>query len=75
MNEETDQDDKEGESQKSEDEFLRMEEIEMLQVKKNDLISVIEKLIEKKNLFVKKSKIQNLVDKLMKKGSGINENL
>jgi hypothetical protein len=40
-----------------EDEFLRMEEIEMLQVKKNDLISVIEKLIEKRNLFVKKSKI------------------
>jgi hypothetical protein len=32
-------------------------------------------LIEKRNLFVKKSKIQNLADKLMKKGSGMNDNL
>ena len=50
-----------------------MEEIEILQVKKNDFISVIEKLFEKRNLFVKKSKIQNLTDKLIKKGTGIND--
>ena len=57
------------------DERLRNEEIEMLQVKKHEFISAIEKLFEQRNLFVKKSKIQNLADKLMKKGSGINENL
>lgn len=63
------------ESEKDEDERLRTEEIAMLQVKKNDFITAIEKLFERRNLFVKKSKIQNLADKLMKKGSGINENL
>jgi hypothetical protein len=52
-----------------------MEEIEMLKVKKSDLISVIEKLIEKKNLFVNNRKILNFADKLMKKGSKIKEKI
>ena len=39
------------------EERLRTEEIEMLQVKKNELIAAIEKLLDKKNITVKRSKI------------------
>jgi hypothetical protein len=41
----------------------------MLQVKKNELIAAIEKLLDKKNITVKRSKILNLADKLVKKVS------
>lgn len=51
------------------EERLRTEEIEMLQVKKNELIAAIEKLLDKKNITVKRSKILNLADKLVKKVS------
>ena len=51
------------------EERLRTEEIEMLHVKKNELIAAIEKLLDKKNITVKRSKIVNLADKLVKKVS------
>ena len=41
----------------------------MLQVKKNELIAAIEKLLDKTNITVKRSKIVNLADKLVKKVS------
>lgn len=51
------------------EERLRTEEIEMLHVKKNELIAAIEKLLDKTNITVKRSKIVNLADKLVKKVS------
>ena len=51
------------------EERLRTEEIEMLHVKKNELIAAIEKLLDKKNITVKRSKIVNLANMLVKKVS------
>jgi hypothetical protein len=51
------------------EERLRTEEIEILHVKKNELIAAIEKLLDKKNITVKRSKIVNLADMLVKKVS------